>query len=230
MVNFNQKSAAERILIVLYFVVATIEVFAESFAYKPLLYVFKPLIPCVLMTLYWVVSPKRDWFLFIVIILAMITDVFFISNIEGMLFLGLIFLFVNRILVICYIHRLIKIRDYIPMLIAMIPFLFVFFYLLSISTVFSIRGYYIVIIQNILISILAGIILSHYMTFYNKNSTWLYIFGLISVTQYLIVFIERYYLSGMAPAAFRPLAMILNTGVYFSFYKFVIANEKLNNN
>jgi len=228
--NFSQKSHPEKIIFVLYYIVATIEVIIESFSNKPLLFVFKPLIPILLLALYWVTSQKKDSFFFVAVALALITDVFFIPNTERMLFFGLLFFFINRILIIYYIVKLIKIKDYIPLIIAMIPFLFIFFYLLFISSEITSRTYYIVIIQNILISILAGIILSHYMMFSNKNATWLFIFGLLSVTQYFIVFLEKYYLSGVSPAIFRPLAMVLNTGVYFSFYKFVVANEKLNNN
>ena len=228
--NFNQKSQPEKIIFVLYYVVATIEVITESFSNKPLIYVFKPMIPLTLMALYWITSKERDPFFFVTVTLAMITDVFFISNTEGMLFFGLVFFFINRILIIYYILKLMKIKDYVPMFIAMIPFLFVFFYLLSISGVLETRIHFIVIIQNILISILSGIILSNYIMFYNKKTTWLFIFGLLSVTQYFIVFLEKYYLSGVSPAIFRPVAMILNTGVYFSFYKFIVANEKLHYN
>ena len=228
--NFNQKSQPEKIIFVLYYVVATIEVITESFSYKPLIFVFKPMIPLTLMALYWITSKKRDPFFFVTVTLALITDVFFIPNTERLLFFGLLFLFINRILIIYYIVKLMKIKDYVPMFIAMIPFLFIFFYLLSISGELTVRTYYIVIIQNILISILAGIILSHYIMFYNKKATWLFIFGLLCVTQYFIVFLEKYYLAGVSPAVFRPVAMILNTGVYFSFYKFIVANEKLHNN
>ena len=228
--NFNQKSQPEKIIFVLYYVVATIEVILESFSYKPLIFVFKPMIPLTLIVLYWITSKKRDPFFFVTVTLALITDVFFISNTERMLFLGLVFFFINRIIIIYYIVKLIKIKDYIPLFIAMIPFLFIFFYLLSISSETTTRALYIVIVQNILISILSGIILSHYVMFYSKNALWLFIFGLLTVTQYFIVFLEKYYLAGVSPAVFRPVAMILNTGVYFSFYKFIVANEKLHNN
>lgn len=230
MSNFSQKSQPEKIIFVLYFLVATIEVVAESFSYKPLIFVFKPLIPLTLLALYWITSEKRDLFFFVTVSLALITDVFFISNTERMLVLGLVFFFINRIIIIYYIVKLIKIKDYIPLFIAMIPFLFIFFYLLSISSETTPRALIIVIFQNILISILSGIILSHYVMFYSKKATWLFIFGLLTVTQYFIVFLEKYYLAGVSPVIFRPIAMILNTGVYFSFYKFIVANEKLNNN
>ena len=88
------------------------------------------------------------------------------------------------------------------------------------------------IIQNILISIIAGITLSDYvMNNGKKNDTaWLLIFGLLSVSQYFIVFVERYYLSGISPISFRPLAMILNASVYYVFYEFVMVIEKSNDN
>ena len=64
---------------------------------------------------------------------------------------------------------------------------------------------------------------------YNKMNAWLLIFGLLSVTQYFIVFIEKYYLMNLAPIAFRPLAMLLNATVLYSFYRFIIDAEKKNN-
>ncbi|QBN17961.1 hypothetical protein [Flavobacterium nackdongense] len=62
----------------------------------------------------------------------------------------------------------------------------------------------------------------------HKQATWLFIFGLLSIAQYFIVFIEKYYLSELSPISFRPLAMILNAAVYFAFYKWVISVERLN--
>jgi hypothetical protein len=224
----KKESKIEKLIITLYFAIATVEVTTEMFSYKPLLFVFKPLIPTMLMVLYWNSSTRRNPLFFATILLSLITDVFFISSTEDMLFLGLITFFMHQLLIIYYISKLINLKDYIPLLIAMIPFLFIFFYLLSISSETTSRTYYFVIIQNILISILAGITLSQYIMFFNKKNTWLFIFGLLCVTQYFIVFIEKYYLSGLSPVAFRPIAMMLNTGVYYTFYKFVIETEKLN--
>mgnify|MGYP006197084995 FL=1 len=84
------------------------------------------------------------------------------------------------------------------------------------------------IIQNILISIIGGIAVSNYVMNDIKKSPLLLIFGLVSVTQYFIVFIEKYYLSSLAPTVFRPLAMTLNIAVYYIFYKYVIDVENSN--
>ena len=89
--DVRQKSKIEEKFFVLYFVVATIEIISELFSYKELLFVFKPLIPVVLIGLYWINSKKRNLLFFVLILLAMITDVLFIANIEWCLFLGLLF-------------------------------------------------------------------------------------------------------------------------------------------
>ncbi len=181
--------------------------------------------------LYWNTSSQRTPLFFFTILFSLITNVFFIYATETMLFLGLIAFFIHRLLMIYYIIKLIKLKDCIPLFIAMIPFLVFFFYLLSMTSALTTRSYGILIIQNILISIIAGIVLSDYIMNNDKKETaWFFIFGLLSVTQYFIVFIEKYYLSGLSPSIFRPLAMILNTGVYFAFYKFVLVIERSNDN
>lgn len=227
----NKESNTEKLIIAVYFAVATVEVTAEVFLYKPILFIFKPLISIVLMALYWNTSKQKNPLFFFAILFSLITNAFFIYDTETMLFLGLIAFFIHRLLMIYYILKLIKLKDYIPLLIAMIPFLFFYFYLLSITTELTPRSYGILIIQNILISIIAGITLSDYvMNNGKKDTTWLFIFGLLSTTQYFIVFIEKYYLLDLSPVSFRPLAMILSASVYYAFYKFVMAIEKLNDN
>lgn len=226
-----KENNLEKLLIASYFAVAAVEVTAELFSYKPFLFIFKPLISVVLMLLYWNTSHQRNPLFFLIILFSMITNVFFIYDTEAMLFLGLIVFFIHRLLMIYYIIKLVKLKDYIPLAIAMIPFLFIFFYLLSITNGLTLRSYGILIIQNILISILAGIALSDFvMNDGKKETSWLFIFGLLSVTQYFIVFIDKYYLSNLSPIIFRPLAMILNASVYYAFYKFCMVFEKLNDN
>lgn len=228
---FNNEINIEKFIIWAYFTVAIIEVTAEMFLYKPFLFVFKPLISMVLMLLYWNTSHRRNPLFFGVLLFLLITSIFFIYDTETMLFLGLIAFFIHRLLMIYYISKLIQLKDYIPLFIAMIPFLFLFFYLLSISNVLSSRSYGILIVQNILISIIAGITCSDYVMHSDKkHATWLFIFGLLSIAQYFIVFIEKYYLASLSPISFRPLAMILNAMVYFAFYRLVMVIERLNDN
>ncbi len=227
---FKNESNLEKLIIVSYFAVALVEISAELFSYKPILFIFKPLISSFLMALYWKTSNERNVLFFLVIFFSLITNFLFIPNTEKWLFLGLIAFSVHRILTILYLVKLTKIKDCIPLIIATIPFLFFFFYLLSVSGEMPTPTHIVLLIQNILVSILGGIIVSDYVMNYNRKNPWLLIFGLLSVTLYFIVFIEKYYLSDLLPTIFRPMAMTLNTAVYYTFYKFVIGTERLNDN
>ena len=227
---FSKEGAFEKLIINLYFIFATIEVAAELVSCKPMLFVMKPLVLFVLIFLYWCKSSQRNLLFFIAILFLLITKMYAIQNTEEMLFLGIIAFFLHRIVMIYYIHKLIKLKDYIPVLLAMIPFLFFFFYLLSLASNLTPRNYYGLIIQSILMSILASMTVSHYIMNDQKKDVWLLIFGLLSVTQYFMVFIDKFYLLGLSPIVFRPLEAILTSSVCFTFYKFVITTELSDDN
>ncbi len=215
-------------LTILFFVIVIIEVTAEMFSDKLLIYIFKPLLSIGIMALYWNASNERRFLFLIVLSLSLITNVLFIPNTKNLLFIGLLVFFIHRIWLIYYIIRVIKLKDYIPLFIAIMPFLFLFFYLLLISSEIEMKSYLILIFQNVLISFIGGLALSEYIMNYNKMNAWLLIFGLLSVMQYFIVFIEKYYLMNLAPIALRPLAMLLNASVYYAFYRFIMDAEKTN--
>ena len=226
MFTLKHENRIGKSLSLLFFIIVIIEVVIEFFFDKGLLFFFKPLLSIGIMVLYWNMSKKRNWLFFIVLFLSLITNVLFIPNTQYLLFLGLLVFLVHRILLIYYVIQLIKLKDYIPFFIAIIPFVFIFFYLLLISTGIDTKSYVLLVFQNILISVIGGLALSEYLMDPNKKNAWLFIFGLLSLTQYFIVFIEKYYLSNLAPIVFRPLAMLLNAGVYYVFYRFVIHAEK----
>ena len=229
MFTLKHENSYGRLFSILFFACVVIEVTAEMFSNKLLIYIAKPLLSIGIMVLYWNASKVKKPLFFLVILLSMITNILFIPNTYQLLIVALLVFMAHRILLIYYVVQVIKLKDYIPLFIAILPFLFIFFYLLTISTDASASGYFVLIIQNILISIVGGLALSEYVMNYNKMNAWLFIFGLLSVTQYFIVFIEKYYLIDLAPIAFRPLAMLLNASVYYSFYRFIIDAERINN-
>jgi hypothetical protein len=227
---FSKECVSEKLILILYFAVATMEVTAELVSCKPMFFILKPLVLMILLLLYWYSSSQRDLLFFVAILFLLITKMYAIQNTEEKLFLGMIAFFLHRVVMIYYIYKLIKLKDYIPILIAMIPFLFFFFYLLSLTSNISTRSYYGLIIQSVLMSVLASMTVSHYVMNDEKKDVWLLIFGLLSVTQYFMVFIDKFYLLGLSPVIFRPLEVILTTSVCYTFYKFVITTERSNNN
>ena len=222
--NFLQENA----ILGLLFSFSIIEVLAELFSFKVILFAFRPLVAIMLIYLYWVTSKERNVLFYMTVFFLLLTSIFILFESILFLILGLIGIFTHRILLIFYIIKLNKIKDFVPILIAIIPFVFIFSYLLSISDEIPKGSYYPLVAQNILVSILAGVILSNYFMNDSNNSPWLAIFGLLSTALYFTVFIEKCFLSNLPPTYFRPLAMILYVTSYYSFYRFVIDAETIN--
>ncbi|MDI5894676.1 hypothetical protein [Flavobacterium algoritolerans] len=222
--NFLQENA----ILGLLFSFSIIEVLAELFSFKVILFAFRPLVAILLIYLYWVTSKERNVLFYMTVFFLLLTSIFILFESILFLILGLIGIFTHRILLIFYIIKLNNIKDFVPILIAIIPFVFIFSYLLSISDEIPKGSYYPLVAQNILVSILAGVILSNYFMNDSNNSPWLAIFGLLSTALYFTVFIEKCFLSNLPPTYFRPLAMILYVTSYYSFYRFVIDAETIN--
>ena len=215
----------ENQLTVLLFLVALTEIISEYFRFLPLIYVFKPTISVVLMALYWVTSAKREVLFFLTISTSLLTNVLFIPNDIQFIFLGLIAFVFHRIINIYYIVKLTKIKDILPILLASVPFFLIFFYIFIDTDFLSTEVYYIMILHNILISLMGGFALANYVLNENNRSMWLTICVLFFVSLHFLIFIEKFYIS---LNIFRPIAMTLNTFAYYSFYKFVLANETNN--
>lgn len=208
-------------------IVALIEVIAEYFRLLPLIYIFKPLISVILMVLYWYSSPKRDILFFLTIITSLITNLLFIPNDLKLIFIGLIVFGFHRLINIFYILKVMRTKDFIPVVLGSVPFLIIFFYIFFDTDLLSKEVYYIMIVHNSLISLLGGIALSHYVMNDSTRSSWLLICVLSFVTLHFIIFIEKFYIQLQI---FRPIAMSLNAFAYYAFYKFILIIEKSNSN
>ena len=218
----------ENTVVCFLFSFAIVEVLAELFSFKMILFAFRPLVAVLLICLYWITSKERSILFFITILFLLLTSIFIISESKLSLRLGVAGIIIHRILLIFYIIKLNKVKDFIPILIAIIPFIFIFSYLLSISDGIPEGSYYALLVQNILVSILGGVILSNYFMNETTNTPWLSIFGVLSLGLYFTVFIEKLFLNNLPPTYFTPLAMVLFVTSYYAFYKFVIDVERLN--
>lgn len=223
--NENYRNKAVLWLTVTYFTIGLVEVLAELFSYKPIIYVFKPLLPVALMAVYFVASDRRNPMYFAIMILSMLTNLLFIPSSLNVLNVGLEVFLVHRILVIIYLIRLLKIKDFIPVFIATIPFLIMFFYLFYYTQVPE-SSFTILILQNLLISVFCGIAFSHYIMNDSKRNSWLLLSGILFGSLQFIVFVEKFYLSEYSPVIFRPMAMGLNVFAFYTLYEFVITTEK----
>ena len=215
-----------QLLTVIYFLVAILEVIAEMFAYTPVIVLAKPLITLILILIYLQNSVSKNVLFVLAMTLSLITNLFFIPNTEQMLFYGIIAFLLHRLLVIYIIMALVKIRDFVPVFIATIPFLLIFFYLFFITEQIPENIFLIIVVSNLLISVLGGIAVSNYVMKDTKSSSLLLLAGLLLVLMQLIVFVEKYYLSHMSPIILRPISMGFHVFAFYTLVQFVIAGER----
>jgi hypothetical protein len=214
-------------LTIIYFVFAFIEVIAEYFMYQPLIIIFKPFIPIILILLYWLNSSKRQMLFLLSLFFLLITNVLFIQDSSEMIFFGIIAF--HRILSVILVYKMAKIKDHIPLIIATIPFLLIFLYLFLETKNIPENSIVLILFLNTLISIYAGIALSNYFMNDNKQNSILLISALLFMMLQFVVFIEKYYLINEYTNIFRSIAMSFNALAFFSYYKYVI-NAEISNN
>lgn len=213
-------------LTVCYFIIAFFEVVAEYFVNQPLICILKPVIPLFLIILYYIESDKKNMLFIVALALSLVTNILFIPNTPDFLFYGLLVFTVHRIIVIYLIFSLQKVNDSIPLIIATAPFLLIFFYLFLETVEIPANSIYLIIFQNLLISMFAGIALSSYFMNDNKQNSVLLISALLFVMLQFVVFVEKYFLMDEYEQLLRPLAMTFNALAFFSFYKYVMVAEK----
>ncbi len=226
----QKKETIIKSLTICYFVIAFLEVIAEYMVNRPIICALKPIIPLVLIVLYYIESDNKNILFIVAILLSLITNILFIPNTPTYLFYGVLVFTLHRIFIIYLIFLFQKIKDFIPLIIATAPFLLIFFYLFSETPEIPANSVYILIFQNLLISLFAGIALSSYFMNDNKQNSVLLISALLFVMLQFVVFVEKYFLVNEFEELFRPLAMTLNALAFFAFYKYVVIAEKSNNN
>ena len=222
----NNRKVLTKNLMYLFFMVFIIEVTAEYLVFKPLILIFKPLIPLVIIMMYMFESEIKSKIYVLIMFLSLVTNLLFIPNTDQALFYALLVFTLHRILLIIFILKMNKKTDFVPLIIATLPFLIVFSYLYFETPTFPENNSIILIVQNVLISIFAGISLSGYVMNDYKQNSILLISALLFVLLQFSVFIEKFYLENEYSQVLRPLSMSLNAMAFFSFYRYVIEAEK----
>ncbi len=217
-------------LTIAFFGVGVFEIISEYLQNTLLIFSLKPLITIILIVIYCLESKQKNRIFVLLLLLSLTTNILFIPNTPDYLYYALIVFTIHRILVVFMVFRLQKIKDYIPFLIATLPFLLIFFYLFMETAEIPERSFLLLLLQNILISILSGLALSSYVMNDNKQNSVLLISVLLFVMLQFIVFIEKYLLVNEYTSILRPLAMTFNVLAFFSLYKYVILAEKSNDN
>lgn len=224
--NLEIKNSTVKIITIMYFLNAIIEILAETFSLKIVILISKPLIPIILMILYYYESSKRNKLFLIILFLSLITNLFFIPNNKESLFYGLITYTFHRIALLILIFKIVKIKNYTPFFISTLPLGFIFFFLITSSDIPE-NSYYLIVFQSIMAAVLGGIAIASYSVNDSKQNSLLLISVILFLGLQLVVYIERYFLAELNSFCLRPLAMSLNVAAFYFFYKFVITSEKV---
>ncbi|MFY8068569.1 MAG: hypothetical protein ACOVMG_00605 [Flavobacterium sp.] len=215
-----------KIITIMYFINAVIEVLAETFSFKMVILITKPLIPLLLIILYHFTSLKRDKLFYVVLFLSLLTNLFYIPDSKEFLFYALIAYSLHRILLLILIFKMVSIKNYIPFFLSTLPLGFIFFFLVTSSDIPA-NSYYLIIFQSVMAAVLGGIAIACYSINDSKENSLLLISILLFLALQLVVYIEKYFLKDSHSIFLRPLAMTLNVCAFYIFYKFVIAAEKI---
>lgn len=224
--EFEFKKSTVKIIAIMYFLNAVIEILAETFSFKMVILITKPLIPLLLMILYHYTSLKRDKLFYVILFLSLITNLFFIPNSKECLFYGLITYTFHRILLLILIFRIVRIKNYVPFFLSTLPLGFIFFFLVTSSDIPE-NSYYLIVFQSVMAAVLGGIAIASYSVNDSKENSLLLISILLFLALQLVVYIEKYFFKDSHSIYLRPLAMTLNVCAFYVFYKFVIASEKI---
>jgi hypothetical protein len=209
---------------VIFFCVGLLEIIAEYFYYKPIIIALKPLLPLILLFAYIVEFKKADILFIGILITSSITNLLFIW-VDEFIFFGVSVFSIHRILMIAFLLKILNLRDYLPLTLATIPFL-LFSGFLFLDVVFEssqIQNF--IFFHNILVSILCGIALSQYIMKDSSGVTWLMLAVFLFFCLHILVFVELFYVRYQF---LRPMAMLLNVGAFYAFYRFVVTIEREN--
>lgn len=224
--GLSLKNKACTIISLLYFFNAIVEVVAEAYALDTIIYITKPLIPGLLMALYFYTSKNDSKLFYVIMFFSLLTNLLFIPNTETALFYGVIAYTIHRIFLLVLIFRIVRIKNYLLFILATIPLGFIFFFIFTSSDVPQ-NSYYLIFFHNLIAAVLGGIAIATYISNDNRQNSYLLISVLLFLGLQLVIYIEKYYLVNAITYSLRPLAMSLNILAFYVFYKFVILSEKI---
>lgn len=208
---------------VAFWLIALMEVVSEGFQYTPVLYVLKPLIPLMILWMYWKNSTKKQSLFLIVYVLSAIVNVLFIPKSWSFLHWAVIAFLVHRIFFVMLLYQNLNKIKWSWFIIYAIPFFVFFSFLFYISDKQSDVMLALLLLQNLLITVIAAFAFQNYFLTDGFARFWLFISAIFFVILHTIIYLERFYLDF---TIFRPIAMISNVNAFYFFYRFILEAEK----
>ena len=217
------KSVYVRMAVLLYFIAGAVEVYLEMQRNTAAIYLIKPLLMPLLLTVYVLSVKSRDISYIAALVFSWIANIFFISPDYASIFTGAMFFFVFRVLTIYIVFKRSGPPRLFPLLVSCIPFFFVYAYLAWHIHHRIGDGFWIFIGQCVLITFLGGLSLGNYIMVSNRAN--LMLLGstlLFAVTQFIFAGKVFYIQEGY----FHALAMALYVPGQYLFLKYLLLSAK----
>ncbi len=222
-VHYLSKNKFGKLLILIYFIIAFIEIVAEFFKDNQIIWITKPLIIPILTIYYWRMSKEPNPIFLIALFFNWIANIFFITQDYYYTIIGAYLFLVYRIAVIYLVLKKVKFPGIMPMIISALPFLLAYMYFVNLTYESIGNGIYIFVVQGILIVFLVAFALGNYIFKPNTSSMLLLISTIFfTVTQFILV-LKYCYLS---LNIFQPMAMFLFVLGQFILVLFLLLIEK----
>ncbi len=203
----------------LFFAITIVLILAEYFKYKDFVFLLKPLLIPSLCVIYLTTSIKKcSWYL-VALFFAFLSNVFLLYSDSQLLLYGIIAFLIYRLVSIYVIIRNGDSIYLVPLILATIPFVFIFSYLIYIMVSPDNPSFYATIINDVIISIFCGIGLSNYVMNDNKQNSWLLISTLLFTFLVILFMFDKFYLSFQI---FKPISALIFSLAHYAFLMFMV--------
>ncbi len=225
-VNLKSKKS-HFFLIITFFIFSFIEIYAEFINDIRLQWVSKPFLIPILIIIYSIAAKKASYLYVIALLFNWFANLLFISSNVKLTLLASISFLIYRILIIIKIFKDEKSLGFIPVIIGSIPFLFLFLSLINIVyDNINGGGFYLIIFQTILMTILGGFSLGNYVIKNDVFSKLLLMSSLFFGINFVVLGIKFYFFNYEFLKPFSMIFFIL--GHYIFNYLMILKGKKLN--
>lgn len=178
----------------------------------------------ILFLMYYLASKTKSTLYFSALIFFFFAYLFFRENTPFCNFLGAIISLIYRFLIFLIVYRSIENKNWTAILLASIPFFFIYLYFLLLMEKDIKMDFYPWILNGFLTSFIGGMATFNFLFQDKKRLYWLFISAILFVIQIGAFLINKYY---FPDEILRRLTIILFGISNFTFYKFVLLQEEL---
>lgn len=183
-----EKNRVSSLFIVAFAVVSVIEITAEFFGCKTLLWIFKPMLVPLLMMYYFSETKKTNNIFITSLGFLWIANIFFIERNLNFITIGSVFFLIYKALIILLIFKIVKLPSKIPLILGSIPFLFIYTTLCCLTYDVLGSGFFLFISHGIFVIFTGGYSLGSYIMNPNRANLYLLFYSmLLTITQFIFV-------------------------------------------